>query len=130
MSVIWHLRSGRKPTGGKLRRNSKKKRMERGMRFLEPEVGKRKAKITKKRGGTRKVKLLSEEFANVADQKTGKIRKVRIISVRESRTSPHYVRRNILTKGEIIETDAGVAKVTSRPGQDGVVNAVIIESKK
>ena len=37
------------------------------------------------------------------------------------------VRRNILTKGAIIETDAGKAKITNRPGQEGTVNAVLVE---
>jgi small subunit ribosomal protein S8e len=37
------------------------------------------------------------------------------------------VRRNIVTKGAIIETDAGQARVVSRPGQDGQVNAVLLE---
>jgi small subunit ribosomal protein S8e len=126
MSVMWHLRSGRKTTGGKLRRNTKKKKRHRGSKFLETLVSERKAKIVETRGGKRKIKLLSEDTANVADR-TGKVRKVKILSVKESRTTPHYVRRNIITKGEVIETEAGLAKVTSRPGQSGVVNAVLIE---
>jgi len=129
MSVLWHLRSGRKLTGGKLNRASKKRR-QRGMHFLETVIGKRKAKIVKKRGGDIKEKLLAEEFVNVADPSTGKIKKARIVNVRESRSNPHYVRKNVLTKGEIIETDAGLAKITSRPGQHGVVNAVLIREKK
>jgi len=44
------------------------------------------------------------------------------------------VRRNIITKGAIIEVEGErLAKVTSRPGQHGVVNAVytgIKEKKK
>ncbi|MEK6949175.1 MAG: 30S ribosomal protein S8e, partial [Nanoarchaeota archaeon] len=38
----------------------------------------------------------------------------------------HFVRRNIMTKGAIIETEKGKARITSRPGQDGAVNAVLI----
>jgi len=33
----------------------------------------------------------------------------------------------LLTKGALIETEIGLARVTSRPGQDGVVNAVRVE---
>ena len=124
---MWHLRSGRKITGGKLRKNTKKKKIHRGSKFLETLVSKRKAKIVDTRSNTKKIKLLSEDMANVADRKTGKIKKVKILSVKESQTTPHYVRRNILTKGEVIETEAGLAKITSRPGQAGVVNAVLIE---
>jgi small subunit ribosomal protein S8e len=45
----------------------------------------------------------------------------------ENPANPHYVRRNIITKGAVIKTELGNAKVTSRPGQDGVVNAALIE---
>ena len=130
MATKWHLKSNRRPTGGKVRRSSKKKRYQRGMAFLETVVDERKAKHVRTRGGKTKVKLLSCDVASVADPKTGKTRKAKIVSVKESEASPHYVRRNILTKGEIIETEIGLAKVTSRPGQDGVVNAVLLEGKK
>jgi len=30
----------------------------------------------------------------------------------------------------VIETEIGMAKVVSRPGQDGVVNAILIEEEK
>jgi small subunit ribosomal protein S8e len=126
---MWHLRSGRKTTGGRLRKNTKKKKRHRGSKFLETLVSERKAKIVDTRSSKKKIKLLSENTANVADS-TGKVKKVKILSVKESRTTPHYVRRNILTKGEVIETEAGLARVTSRPGQAGVVNAVLREGTK
>jgi ribosomal protein S8E len=50
-----------------------------------------------------------------------------IETVVENTASGHYVRRNIITKGAVIKTAAGNARVTSRPGQDGVINAVLIE---
>ena len=40
-----------------------------------------------------------------------------------------YDRRGIITKGTIIETSLGTAKVTSRPGQNGIINAVLIKEK-
>ncbi|MCI4362340.1 MAG: 30S ribosomal protein S8e, partial [Thermoplasmata archaeon] len=40
--------------------------------------------------------------------------------------NPNYVQRNIVTKGAILETELGLVRVRSRPGQDGVVNAVRI----
>ena len=39
----------------------------------------------------------------------------------------NYVRQNIITKGAVIMTDAGKARVTSRPGQSGSINAVLID---
>ncbi len=128
--AIWHLKSKRKPTGGKINRSRKKKKFERGSEFLETRIKKRKVKIKRSTGGNRKLKVMSEEKANVADQKTGKIQQAKIISVKENPANPHYVRRNVITKGAVIETDLGLARVTSRPGQNGVINAVLIGEKK
>jgi small subunit ribosomal protein S8e len=38
-----------------------------------------------------------------------------------------YERRGVITKGAVLETEIGLAKVLSRPGQDGVINAVLIK---
>ena len=48
------------------------------------------------------------------------------MEVIENTANPNYVRQNIITKGSVIETEKGKAKVTSRPGQHGVVNAVLL----
>jgi small subunit ribosomal protein S8e len=126
----WHIRSKRNLTGSRLRRNRKKKKFERGGEFLETKIGKRKVKVERTRGGARKLKLLSVEKINVADPKTRKIQRVKIISVEKNLANPHFVRRNIITKGAIVKTEIGLAKITSRPGQDGIVNAVLVEEKK
>ncbi len=128
--VRWHLRSKRTSTGAKIKRNSKKKRFQRGSEFLEARIHKKKTKLSRTLGGGAKVKVLSADFVNIADPKTGKMHKAKIISVHENAANPHYVRRNVLTKGAIIKTDAGLAKITSRPGQHGTVNAVVVEEKK
>ena len=130
MGTTWHLRSKRKPTGGRLDRIRKKKRSDRGTRFLETRIDKRKTKLCKNRGGEMKAKLLSADYANVSSPGTDKMKKVKIVSVKENPANPHYIRRNILTKGAIIETEIGLARVTSRPGQDGIINAVLVEEKK
>jgi small subunit ribosomal protein S8e len=129
MSTRWHLRSRKKTTGGKLSKLRKKKKTDRGMRFLETRIGKREARPKKARGGRKKLKLLSVDMINVSDPK-GKVRRVKILSVKENDSNPHYIRRNILTKGAVVETEAGLARVTSRPGQHGMVNAVMVEEKK
>ena len=41
-------------------------------------------------------------------------------------TNVDYDRRGVITKGTIIETPLGTARVTSRPGQDGIVNAILV----
>lgn len=73
--------------------------------------------------------LLSEEQASLADPNTKKVFPSKILSVKENPANPHYVRRNIITKGAIIETEAGLARVTSRPGQDGIIQAVLLKEK-
>ena len=124
----WHLRSHRKPTGGLLNKFKKKRKHERGSKFLDTKVGKEKKKTVKALGGNRKVKLLSIENINVAHK--GKTKKAKASSVIENHANPHYVRRNVITKGAILKTDIGNVRVTSRPGQDGVVNGILIEEKK
>jgi small subunit ribosomal protein S8e len=124
--VLWHVRSKRKTTGGKLRRHRGKRKFERGREQTETKVGERRAKMIKTRGKTVKVKLRVAQHANVIT-KTGKSKKVEIISVKENPANPHYVRRNVVTKGAIIDTKIGQARVTSRPGQDGNINAILLE---
>ena len=65
--------------------------------------------------------------ANVFNPKTGKVQLSKVVTVKSNPANPNYVQRNIITKGAIVQTELGVARVTSRPGQDGVVNAVLNE---
>ena len=129
MSTRWHLRSNKKTTGGRLSRVRKKKKIDRGLHFLETRIGKRQVKTKRVRGGGTKLKLISAEKINVADSK-GRIKRAKLVSVKENDANPHYIRRNILTKGAVVETEIGLARVTSRPGQHGIVNAVMVEEKK
>jgi small subunit ribosomal protein S8e len=126
----WHLRSNRKSTGGVLKKNSKKKKFQGGSEFLETKIAERKTKISRSLGGGSKIKLLSVSKANIMNPKTGKCQMAKIETVTQNPANPHYSRRNIITKGAIIRTDIGMARVTSRPGQHGVLNAVLIEEKK
>jgi small subunit ribosomal protein S8e len=124
--ALWQGRSTRKITGGRLRRYRKKRKFEMGREHIETKIGDRRAKRIRVRGNNYKVRLISAEYANVVDPKTNKCEKVKILSVVENMANPHYVRRNIITKGAIIETEKGKAKVTSRPGQDGSVSAILL----
>jgi len=124
----WHLRSKKSPTGSLINRARKKKRRNRGLKFLETKIDKKKVKHAKSRGGFVKIKLLSIEKANVSDPKTKKTVSSKILSVQENQANTHYVRRNILTKGSVIKTEAGLARITSRPGQDGIIHAVLKKS--
>ena len=126
--TLWHLRSKRKISGGLYNRLKKKKRRERGNLFLETKIGKRDAKMKQCRGGKTILKLKSCNKINVAYK--NKVKQAKIISVKENPANPHYVRRNILTKGAFVETDLGTVKITSRPGKVGMLNGVLIEEKK
>jgi len=78
-------------------------------------------------GGDTKIRLITDNIANVVDRKTNKYMKANIEMVLENPANRNYVRRNIITKGTVIKTDKGNARVLSRPGQDGVINAELIQ---
>jgi small subunit ribosomal protein S8e len=124
--VLWHGKSKRKVTGGKLRRHRNKKKFEMGREQTETKLGERRAKTIESQGKTTKVKLRVAQYANVTTEK-GKNKKAEIMGVKENKANLHYVRRNVVTKGAIIDTELGPARVTSRPGQDGNINAVLLE---
>lgn len=78
------------------------------------------------RGGNYKTALKSSEFANVTNPETRKTQKTIISQVIRNPANRDYERRGVVNKGAIIETELGAAKVTSRPGQHGCVNAIQI----
>ncbi len=121
----WHLRSRRKPTGGLLKRHSKKKRQDRGRDFVPTLLAEsEKRKAIRVRGGNLKLALRTARYVNVATPEG--VRKAEIKTVLENRANPNWVRRNIITKGVIVETDLGKVRITSRPNQDGVLNGVLV----
>ncbi len=127
---VWHGKSKRKPSGGKLRMARGKRKYEMGREPVETQFGdEEKRKKVRVRGGNLKVKLRVASYANVTDATAGKTVKAKILGVEKNPASVDYSRRKIITKGAIIRTELGLAKVTSRPGQDGVVNAVLMEQK-
>ena len=79
------------------------------------------------RGGGIKIILDATNKANVIDPVTNKISNVSLISVVSNPSNRDYNRRGVITKGAIIETELGKAKVLSRPGQDGMVNAILVK---
>lgn len=128
---VWHgdLHK-RKPTGGKKKAYRKKRKFEEGSFPAETILGDTKRKTERCRGGSVKVKLLSDRYVCVTDVKSGKTQKVEILRVIKNPANVDYDRRGVITRGAIIETPLGLARVTSRPGQNGVINAVLIEEKE
>ncbi|WP_342305592.1 30S ribosomal protein S8e [Methanolobus sp. ZRKC5] len=122
----WQGRSRRKYTGAKIKTARGKRKFELGRESADTHVHDTKRKNVATRGGNRKVRLLQCNVANVTDSQ-GKTQTASIENVTGNAANGHYIRRNILTKGSVITTSLGSAKITSRPGQDGVVNAVLLE---
>src|SRR5881396_3099319 len=60
-------------------------------------------------------------------QGLGKSSKSKLLRVIRNPANVDYQRRGVITKGAIVETELGQARVTSRPGQDGVINAILLE---
>jgi small subunit ribosomal protein S8e len=128
---VWHggLRK-RKLTGGRKRAYRVKRNYEKGAFPAETTLGESRTRCVRGRGGSIKVKALSAKYASVTDPKSGKTEKTEILRVVRNRANVDYDRRGVITKGAEIETSLGLARVTSRPGNDGVINAVLISGKE
>jgi len=120
----------KKPSGGRKRAYRGKRKFEQGSFPVETIVGEPKRKISRGRGGNLKVKILSDKYACVTDPKSRKTEKVEIIRVVKNPTNIDYDRRGVITKSAVIETSLGLARVTSRPGQNGIVNAILISEEE
>jgi len=119
----------KKSSGGRKRAFRKKRRSESGSFAVETISGNSKRKYERKKGGNRKIRVLREKFTCVTDPKSGKTEKVEIQRVIRNPANVNYDRRGVITKGTIIKTSLGSARVTSRPGQDGTINAVLAKEK-
>lgn len=126
MVIVQKGRVGKKLTGGLFHQFRKKRKFEIGRAPILTGIGKNKISVIKTKGSGVKAKVLRAEFINAYDPKTKKYTKTKIKIVVENKSNRNYVRRNIITKGAVIETEAGKARVTSRPGQDGTVNGILI----
>lgn len=123
--AVWQSRSLTKKTGGKTRSYRKSRKYDLGSEFSEPELGEDRVRKKRIRGGGSKSVVKRSETVNLSVD--GEVKKVEIEDVVDNPANPNFVRRSMLTKGTVIETPEGRAKITSRPGQDGVVNAVLVE---
>jgi small subunit ribosomal protein S8e len=125
--VQWHRRSRRKYTGGKYHKDRKKRKSELGRHFGETRQGETNRKLIRTRGGNRKIRLFQDKFINVSTS-SGTTR-VEILDVIDNPANRNYARRKIMTAGAEVATSLGPAKITSRPGQTGVISGILIEKK-
>ena len=119
-------KSIRSPSGARNVANRGKRKSELGRDPAETRVDEKRLRKIRTRGGNEKLRLAAANKINLTDAKSGKTQVTDILGVIENDANPNYVRRNIITKGAVVETPEGNAKVTSRPGQDGVVNGILI----
>ena len=122
----WQGDSRRKVSGGRIVRSRGKRKFEMGREPTDTHLAPVRSRKIRTFGGNEKMRLFRCDVANVTDPKDGITRKCAIETVEGNPANQYYTRRNIITKGATIKTDLGSARVTNRPGQEGVVNAVLM----
>jgi len=130
--VVWHGdQVKRKSSGGKKKAYRGKRAYERGRYPVETGWAAEEArKVVLGKGGIQKVKIAKSRYANVARPGSGKVVRTEILEIIRNPANMDYNRRRILTRGTIVRTELGNARVISRPGQDGVVNAILVEEQE
>ena len=124
--ALSQARPRRKQTGARYKDYRKKKQYELGREPSFTKLSKKRMLVIRTMGSNRKLRLLSADTANLFDPKSKTYKQIKIKTITDNPANRHFVRRNIMTKGSVIDTELGKARITSRPGQDGIVNAVLI----
>jgi len=126
MAII-QARARRKPTGGRYTSTLSKRKYMIGRSPSMTKLSKANTTRTiRVMGAGTKRRMLAAKSANLLDPKTKKCVTAAITTVTENPANRHFVRRNVITKGTIIMTEKGKARVTNRPGQEGFINAVLL----
>ena len=125
--ALWQGKSRRKPTGGRRVFSKGKRRFEISREKQFTKIGRQSLREYRGMGGSHKTGVLVAEYANVVNKKDNSVKKSKILNVKVNPADPNYVQRSIINKGARITTELGEAIVTSRPGQDGAINAVLVE---
>ena len=124
--VVYHKYSKRKVSGGRYVHPKGKKQSNVGSLPTFTKIEETKIKVKREKGGSAKPVLLASNKINVTDPKTKKTKVTEIVTAIENKANRNFVRRNIITKGTILETKLGKVRITSRPGQEGAINGVLI----
>lgn len=119
-------RPRRKQTGALYKDYRKKRQYEIGREPSFTKLGKKRVQVIRSMGANRKLRMLGSDTANLYDPKSKSFKQAKIKTITDNPANRHFIRRNIMTKGSVIDTEFGKARITSRPGQDGVINAVLI----
>ncbi len=115
------MKLGKKISGGRYTKRRKKKAYEKPGHSIPVKLGEEKRKSVRVKGGNKKTFLLKGRKINIKGEK------LEIKNVIETPSNRFLARQNIITKGTLVETDKGKAKITNRPGQEGNVNGILVE---
>ncbi|PJE81742.1 30S ribosomal protein S8e [Candidatus Pacearchaeota archaeon CG10_big_fil_rev_8_21_14_0_10_32_42] len=119
------MKHGKKITGGRYVKQRKKKKYEIVGQKKTVKLGEVKRKSIRTTGGNKKTFLLRGNVVNV--QIKDKKQKLNIKNVVETPSNRFLARQNVITKGTIVETEAGRVRITNRPTQEGNINGILIE---
>ena len=119
--------SKRKYTGGRKVAMRGRRKFELDRYPNEAVLGDNQTKTRNVRGNNRKTALKFGAFVNLADPISKKMAHTKILQVVRNPANKDDERRGVISKGALLETDSGMAKVISRPGQDGCINAVLVK---
>ncbi|MFX1561367.1 MAG: 30S ribosomal protein S8e [Promethearchaeota archaeon] len=123
---VWHRRSTRTASGARLRRFRSRRKHQMGRTPTETLMGEAKRRTIDSRRKAKKTPGLRLNQVNVTDPSKNVTFRAELQDVEKNEANMDYQRRKVITRGTIIKTSKGRAKVTSRPGQDGIINAVLI----
>ena len=130
----WHDKSKRKASGGisySRQRRDKRLAHRGGVPAHTTISEKPHVDVFRTRGGGTKRAALSASVASVTDKHAKTVKKGKILAVVENNADRQFARRNVITKGAVIKVDISgqqkYAKVSSKPGQSGSVDAVLLE---
>jgi small subunit ribosomal protein S8e len=126
--LAWHdTLTKRKKTGGRKRAYRSHRVYEQGRQPVETLFGENKRKEVKGISRISKIKLVKADYVNVSNPATGITERLEILDVVSNPANADYNRRGVITKGTIVRTEKGLAKIISRPGQQGSLSAVVYE---
>lgn len=126
--MAWHDNlKKRKKTGGKKRAYRTKRAFDQGRHPVETVLGETRRKTVTGRARITKNKIVKTDLVNVSNPGTGLTERLEIIDVIRNPANPDYNRRGVITKGTIVRTEKGLARIVSRPGQHGSLSAILLE---
>ncbi len=114
----------RKVTGGKRIAYRGRKKMERKSQPRVAKIGKSEVLTRRARGGNIIHYVISAEKISISTNEGTK--NVKLLSLASNPSNRDYERRGIITRGAIVMTEAGRAKVTSKPSKNGTLSGVLL----